>query len=494
VDEIKELGKKSSVVFLGNILGKLLSSISIIVIGRLLGATVYGEFVYIVSFLSLFIVITKMGMHNSIIYFLSKNTLEQTHKKSILSFSILLSIIISIFVIIVSYACKEFIIKNLINNLEHRELFLLLIPTVLLSTILAILEGALKAMRKVKEFVFINSIFNPVNKLLIVIIFTVFLKINNYYSLVLSLYIYLIMAIVYCFIKLMRYGMVGKISPNYKHKDFIIFSLPLLLTGVANTISTNIDKYMIGCLINVEQVGVYRIALQFGTIASFALVAVNTVFASMISTIYHDNRLKDLKNMYKITTKWITIFNLMIFGFVIIFSKDIMKIAGEEFVIGSSALIIISIGGVLNSAVGSVGLINIMTGYSKYNFISIVIAVIFNVILNFLLIKDYGINGAAIATASALLIKNIFNFYFMHRNLKMHPYDNSYVAFPIIMGVAAFTTLIISNLIHINFFIRLVICGMVYSVIFLFLIYKFAMSEKELNIIKAEINKKINRA
>ncbi|MFZ7121898.1 MAG: flippase [Eubacteriaceae bacterium] len=492
-NELREVGKKSSIFFAGNIFGKFIISITGIIIVRYLGAEIYGQYIYVVSFLMFFTIIPKLGMENGIVSFLSRKTFDNEIKKSIVSSSLIITFLLSTFVVVISYINKNFIYEKLLNEIRYSELFLVLLPSVILDSIKAILLNSLRAVRKIKEITFIENIINPISKIILILALIILFNIKNYYSIVIPLYLNSITAIIYCLVKLKKYNLIGKVVKRFDIKQFIKFSFPLLFASVVAVITENVDIYMIGYIMDAEKVGIYKVAIQFGTLSNFALLSVDTIFAPIISNLYYDNRLKDLSNMYKFTTKWISIINLMVFGMILVFSKDIMHVAGEEFVVGGIALIIICFGQVINSMVGSVGFINIMTGHPKLEMFSGITAMIFNLILNSILIKKYGINGAAVATAVALFTKNVMNFAFMYKNLKMNPYDKSYLK---VFGILIITTIFIyftSSCIHTNYFIRLLICGFLYTIIFISLIYKFAMSEYEINTFKRQISKRIKK-
>ena len=184
----------------------------------------------------------------------------------------------------------------------------------------------------------------------------------------------------------------------------------------------------------------------------------------------------------------------MIFGMILVFSEDIMHLAGEEFIAGSVALILVCLGQIINSIVGSVGYLNTMTGHPQLNLIGSVIAMAVNVVLNLLLIGPLGINGAAIATAASLGVGNIINFIFMYKNLKIHPYDKSYISLFGVLALSTVTVYILSSFMDINYLLKLIICGVVYSALFVFLVFKFVMSEYEVNTLKREVKKVFKKA
>ena len=84
-----------------------------------------------------------------------------------------------------------------------------------------------------------------------------------------------------------------------------------------------------------------------------------------------------------------------------------MGLFGQEFKVGVTAFIFLSFGRLISSFSGSVGNILQMTGNQNiYGFI-LLIGALLNVVLNYMLIPKYGINGAAIASMSSLIVWNL---------------------------------------------------------------------------------------
>lgn len=481
-----ELGKKSAFVFVFNIISQFVNFISVIVIARVLKSEVYGQYIYITSFLSFFSIIPNLGLDKGLISFLSRNEFTNREKKSFLSYSILLTTVLGLIVVFITYLANDIIVERLLNKSDNMMLFNILLPTIVLSIISSKLSTSLKAIRKIKAVTFMESAFNPIIKIIILCYIVFVLKNNTYYSLVISNYIVVILSIIYYFYKLYKFDLIGKIQKDCKNFDIVKYSAPLLFTSIGIILSQNVDKYMIGYFIGEESVAIYRIALQFGTISSIALMSVNTIFSPMISNLFYDNKIDELKSMYILTTKWVTVFNMMVFGMIIVFSKDIMRIAGDDFVKGGNVLIIVAIGQVINSIVGSVGNINSMTGKPKYELFSSSVAMISNIILNVLLIPIYGVNGAAVATACSIAIENILNFKLMYNRFKFNPYNKYYFILALITILSSTMIFFISRFININYFIRLIICGIVYMTVFLGLVFKLMISREELNFLKSK--------
>jgi O-antigen/teichoic acid export membrane protein len=93
--------------------------------------------------------------------------------------------------------------------------------------------------------------------------------------------------------------------------------------------------------------------------------------------------------------------------FLIFLGHYFLNIFGQDFVDGKGALIILSVGRLLNVAFGSVGAIMIMTGHEREAAFGVGVSAVANVMLNATLIPKWGINGAALATTISLILWNV---------------------------------------------------------------------------------------
>ena len=359
-----------------------------------------------------------------------------------------------------------------------------MLPSILVVLLNSLMFGGLRAVRKIKEIVLMADVVMPLLNLIVLVILVLFLGMDSCYSLIIPYYVVQLFSLVYFVWQLKKANLLGRIDWQNNNHRILIFSFPLMFVGFVSIITQNVDKYMIGYLSGATDVGIYRVAFQFGTLASIALYSVSVVFAPLISNLFFDKRYDDLQSMYKLTTKWITIVNLLILGMVLVFPKDILALTGPEFVSGATALVIITAGQVVNSIVGSVGYMNTMTGHPKYVLISGTVAMVVNVILNYILIPLYGITGAAIATAVAMGCSNILNFIFMYIQLHMQPYDKTYLRLFGVVVISVVFNFGLSRFVNVYYLWRLLICGTLYVSVFIFLVYKFVVTEFEVRAIK----------
>lgn len=99
--------------------------------------------------------------------------------------------------------------------------------------------------------------------------------------------------------------------------------------------------------------------------------------------------------------------------------------------------------------------------------------------MNMTLIPLWGIRGAAIATASALIVDVIVNFILMYRYLHIQPYNFKYLGIIPSFVVAFVLTNVVHSQLDINFVLKIVLCGGIYFVIYSLCTYLFVTTSEE---------------
>lgn len=176
------------------------------------------------------------------------------------------------------------------------------------------------------------------------------------------------------------------------------FSWPLALSVFLISIHTRIDQIMIGNMLNIEQVGIYSVAVRLAEFWIFIpSILVNTLMPYFVNLreinnkLYHDRLIQLYSLMF-----WMGAF---VGVFAIIWGKDIIRLLyGEAYVGAYSALMFNIWTGIFISQAIARGIWMINENLQVYRIYNNVLAIITNVSLNVVLIPKYGIEGAAIAS------------------------------------------------------------------------------------------------
>jgi O-antigen/teichoic acid export membrane protein len=490
-DELLDVTKKSGVVFSGKIIGMFFGLLFSLLVARYLGAETYGTFMYVYSFLGFFPIIVILGLDQGLVFFIPQLTDKGKTKErnSLITFSITVIAVLSLIIIFVVILKNRYIADKILNNGELGNLLRISAPMIMPLAVIQLARGIFRGTKKIHSYVISENIIIPVVK--IFSLFIVLLLGYRLYGLVTVYYFGLSCGCIYLLFSVVSEKLFHTISLKYRHiyRGGFIFSFPLLLTGFLSLFVKKFNLFMTGFYLSDSHVGIYNIALQVGTMSSVILYAFNTMFAPVISSLYHKGQMKKLTEIYKAITRWIAGINLLAFSLILLFSREIMTVFGTEFVIGSKALIIIAAGEIVNAGVGSAGIINIMTGYPQYELLVSLISVIVYIILNILLIPARGIEGAAIAFFAYVGIGNLLRLLFIYINHRIHPYDKSYFKLIFPISCAFLITYVLNRGIELHYVGRLVIFPVLFAGIAFFTYYLTGLSATDKIILRVVRNR-----
>jgi O-antigen/teichoic acid export membrane protein len=481
------VAKQTSINFIGRIAKMGFSFITGILLARVLGPGLLGQYSLgntVANFTANF---TKIGFDQGLVRFIPryKTNNEEGKVKYLVIFSFLISAILSILIGSIFYFYSDFLALMLFNDLEMSGVLKITSVLIFVFTYYRLSSSILKGIKRVDFLTGISNIVVPVIFLLSLLI----LRKADVYTVIsarMGSYVIAITLIIIFIFKKEKF-MNAKIK-KINIKEYFSFSSPLLFIGLLYFLISHIDILMIGYFLESSDVGVYSVAVRIAGMAVFLLSAANTIFGPTISELTEKDQFKTLERLLKSISKIIFAFSLNFLLFVIIYNQEILTVFGEEYIVGDLVLIILTFGQFINASVGPTGTILIMSGKQKFEVFNSVAICILNIILNIILIPRLGISGAAIATASSIVIINIFKVLEVYILYKFHPYKKSFlnlILFSILAGIAIFSL----RDLNINYIIKLLL-AITFSMLINFgLIYKFGLEEDDQFILDKIINK-----
>jgi len=198
-------------------------------------------------------------------------------------------------------------------------------------------------------------------------------------------------------------------------------TLPLLLAEGVFIISSHVDVIMVGAILGDNETGIYAIANRGASVIAFIMGAITISMSPRIARLYKETNNKELQEMVTILSRLMLVISILITVIYIIFGREIIQFIGDIYIYAYVPLVILSVSQILNAAAGAVGLILMMTGYGQRVVIWVGIATLMNILLNSILIPNYGIIGAAFGTGISLIIWNIALMIEVIRKLNINP-------------------------------------------------------------------------
>jgi len=175
-------------------------------------------------------------------------------------------------------------------------------------------------------------------------------------------------------------------------------SWPLILSAIVVSIYMRIDQIMIKQMLDFTSVGNYAVAVRISTVWYFIPVAItNSVFPAIINAHKKDERLyySRLQKLYDLMV-WLAIAVAIPVTFL---GNDLIRVVFKgNYPLTFSALRIHIWAGIFVFFGIARGKWLLVENLQKYSILYLGTGAIVNVILNFILIPSYGIQGAAVAT------------------------------------------------------------------------------------------------
>ena len=459
-----------SSVFVAKIFSQVINTVSAIIIGRYVGAMVYGDYSYAMAIVSILSVFTIFGIDNSMLFFYSKYEKNRVLLNKTISFCMLLTTLLSGLAIMIVLLENGYL--NVFIEPKYLPTLKTLIPLVFVTSINQVFYNLYRAATRVRISVLANDLIMPFLRLVILSGFVYLGK--SQLALVLSIYLSSV-SVMTLYIIAAHKSKIFRVSlpDRTLSKEIAKYSFPLFMAGAIVVVLGRMDVLFLGKMSDQKSIGIYNIAFQLSMLLSFVNVAVGTVFAPIISRSYHNNEVNTLKEKYKKISFLVFYATLFIYGFVAVYRAEILSVFGTEFILGSGAFFVLCTGQLINNVASMSGYMNSMTGHPEYAMYDGIGALVLNGFLNYLLIPMIGIVGAAIASASTILLRSVFHQIMVQRNLKMNVYSINYVKALVVFIVASAMTYWTRNLIGVsNVFMMLILNGLIYTVAFGLLSFK----------------------
>jgi O-antigen/teichoic acid export membrane protein len=201
---------------------------------------------------------------------------------------------------------------------------------------------------------------------------------------------------------------VPKISVVYSKtilKKSLKYSFPLIPHSLSGWIIAMIDKLFINSLVNTAQVGIFSIGFQFGNIVNIITSAVTQAYAPWFFGKLEQGK-EGIKDIVKFTEIMTVVYSIL--GFAIsLFSQEVLELlVTEKFREGWRVIPFISFAYVLNG-IYSFFIATLFIEKTKFVPIVTFSSAILSVILNLVLIPQYGYMGSAIASIISLGVSSI---------------------------------------------------------------------------------------
>jgi len=368
-----------------------------ILVSRSLGADGYGVYGVVTATSALLVVLCTLGNDQLIVKEISSNGIENKHNKKIVFTSIKCSIFIVsavVFLLFCLYVTYNDIIYILIC---------LVFPFMVFAKYsISILRGVQKTLLSSVSGNFVQP-------------FICFMMVCGLYFLDYINIIVVIVSVSFSFICSFLFSMYWERQSYLSIWDFkksinvsslIRLSYPFLGLTLTNSLITYSDRIMISYIHSYDQAGIYLIAARNASIMMICFGCAQYVLAPRVAKIQEKSKIY-LQNIANMHVLLLTFLGAFFYLFLVLFSSYITLIFGSDFSGSKDVMLVLIFFYYTYFFFGSPIMYLFMTGNQNVGFKIILTSLFINIILNIILITQYGSMGAAVATGITMLYQSI---------------------------------------------------------------------------------------
>lgn len=386
----------------------------------------HGLVAFVLSTANIMMPLFALGVHNTIIkYYSSFKT--RNNINSFLTFMLFFPLLIIIPVGLIGYLSFEYISESLsdTNAIIKDYVWLIFVAGVCFSYFEIFYSWAKVQMQSVFGN-FMKEVFHRLGVLFLFgLIYLDYLSVSQFIYGVIIVYMTRTFAMMlYAFsIKrpVFRFGKIPKL------KSIIKYSLLIIIAGSVATVILEIDKFMIGELLNIENVAYYGVAIYIAAVIGVPARSMHQITNPVTAKLLNDNDSKGLEVLYKKSSINLFVISGLIFLLIVLNINQLYEIIPDKF---SGALLVVLLVSIAKLSDNLIGINNAILFNSKYYTMVLLLGAslaICAILLNLWLIPLYGINGAAFATVISIFAYNLSKLIFVYLKFGMSPFSTNTV-------------------------------------------------------------------
>lgn len=454
---------------------------NIAVISRVFTLYQYGIYAQIFIISTLMIAIFRLGLPNSINYFLGREDVLEDKKhymSQILTMCNIAGLIGFIIIFILKVPISNYFDNDLLKNYVF---FYALLPW--MRIVISLSDNTFVVMNKAK-FAVLNRVIMSLIRLILPTIVIIFpIEFNTYMVIFIIieiiLYIYVQLSLVFLFKGLnFLYVKINDI------KEILYYSVPLGLALIIGNINIQLDKFIIGYYFSVDQFAIYMNASKELPVSAFSASIVTIIMPSVVKFIKDNKPHEAVKLWNKTISFTFFIISPLILLLLAMSKETITLLYSSKYLPGINVFRIYTL--ILYFRVIYFGMILSASGNTKKIMTASIIALSSNVVLNVFFIKLIGYTGPAWATLISTLIITVYQL--VHtgkivrvKTIQLIPWLNVIKIFSkdiIIFILVMLIKVIILNPMGISSILSLIIIGILWS--FITYIYYLLYMKKDI--------------
>lgn len=428
---LSKVTKEAGFAFTGKIFGLLFGFVAQAIFARFLGADILGVFVLGWTIVFGITTLTTLGFGSSFVRFISKyhSSGRPREARAVFLLGVRLSVAAAVAGTVIIILLRTPLAYRVFHEYRLERVLLWIALAVIPYSLMRILGAALRGLKDIRSFIIGFDVSHRVFRfVLFIALYYMGLKLYGIVGATIGA-TFLSAGLLVFFLRRRGPFLFDRtvVPAPIPKKNIVVYSSAMLTDSFLAFAMQHSGRIVIGIFLASADVGVYNIAALMGTLMLLVRMSFVTIFAPVISDLYHRDRFDLLRPLFRSVTRWTIILSLPIYIWLLVAGETTLGVFGPEFVRGYGALLFLSTGLLVAVCTGPAGACLGMTGYQKWNVYNAVTLAVISVGLNVVLVPRMGVTGAGLAVGLAHALVNVARLVQVRFLLKISPYDRSSV-------------------------------------------------------------------
>ncbi len=436
---VGRVARGAGISFLGQGVWRASNYATLVALAWMYGPAQLGFYVLGITLIEMSNVLSQLGMDNGVVRYVAHYQAQGdiSRVRGTILLALWGTLALSVVLMCLLFFSAGFLADKVFGEPSLETVFKVFSASLPVLTLMNMALFATQGFQTVKQTTYVREILQPLMNFVLIIVFYLLGAqiLGAAVAYVVSMLVGSLLALYY--LKQVFPRLVDWENPaKFEARALFNASWPLTIFSFTQRINSWTSVLVLGIFTTASVVGIYNAAARLAELSVLMLFAFNGIFSPMVAALYGRGQMDDLGRLYQDVSKWVFTGALAVSLVTVVLVEDILAILGPEFVAGWVVLVVIAGAQLFNSSVGPTQRVLAMTHHQKVLMLATAGSALVGVALNFALIPIFGILGAAMATAAAIVLANVVTLLYVRRLLRVWPYSRRY-AKPVVAGILA---------------------------------------------------------
>ena len=403
----QKIAKESAVTFSGMFYGNINRYLYTLLLARWVGSEFLGIYSLANSVRLISEVFGKMGMEIGVMRFVSllNPDIEKKKIQRLIGSAVKMTMAFSVVIMAGLLVSSGFIVTHILKGPPLLKIVLMVFAIAIpFNAITLVVAFATQGFKRLKYKIFITQFLNPTILLVVMIISFWFISVEV--ALMAPMLVSSIIGFIVMFAVLKKLTGVKnqQLLKAPFDRELLVFSYPLMFVTILLTLMHWMDILMLGAFTNASTVGLYHPAARTAGLLQALLASFLSIYSPMIAQFHAESDQKNMSGSYKLVSRWLLTFSIPVALIFLVYPQKVMLLFGAEYLPSANVLIVLTAATFIHAILGAAQSTLSMTGHTRLLLWNAIGAFIINIILNIILIPNYGMIGAAWATLISLFV------------------------------------------------------------------------------------------